>query len=255
MATDDRRAQAQLGNAKEQEIHHIKDKKGEKIHLRNEDIKPEATLYIKGCEDCEIDFVSKCTKIMIEGCRRCTVSLRGRILTNIAEVWKCADFKMHITSDVRTLQLDICRNLSIEFGSRDHMKNVVWAGVYNMSIAFQDEPQTPPYINGFDHMKLQYPDLSPITDQFYVRIVKGEILAEQVVRLANGYPTTEREAQAFDTQKEQNEKNAEEFIRKRLADAGVTLGRKKKEGPKVGRNEPCACGSGKKAKKCCAASA
>jgi len=256
MATvEDRTAQAQLGNAKEQEIHYIKDKKGEKILLKNDDVKPEATLYIKGCEDSEIDFAAKCTKVMIEGCRRCKVIIRGRILTNITEVWKCADASIAVTADVRTLQLDICRNLTVEFGSREHLKNVIWAGVYNLSISFQDEPHTPPYVSGFDHMKETYPDLSPITDQFFIRVVKGELLAEQVVRLANGYPTTEREAQEFDTNKEKNEKNAEEFIKKRLADAGITLGKKKADGPKVGRNDPCTCGSGKKAKKCCAASA
>lgn len=252
---DDRRAQANLGNAKEQEIHHVRDKKGEKIVLRNEDVKPEATLYIRGCEDSEIEFNAKVTKIMIEQCRRCKIVLSGKILTNIAEVWKCADLDMTVSTDVRTLQVDICRNFNLAFDTREHLKNVVWAGVFNMSITFKEEPQTAPYVTGFDQMKVTYPDLSPITDQFYVRIVNGEILSEQVVRLANGYPTTEREAQAFDNQKEQNEKNAEEFIKKRLAEAGITLGKKKTEGEKVGRNDPCKCGSGKKSKKCCAVSA
>lgn len=110
-----------MGNAKEQEIHHIKGLKGEKVHLANEHVKPEATLYVKGCEDCEIHFDAKCTKIMIgmwcihcgsklivhqEGCRRTKVVLRGRILTNIVEVWKCADFN-----------LDVC--VSNQSGSRN----------------------------------------------------------------------------------------------------------------------------------------
>jgi len=251
-SVEDRKAQAQLGNAKEQEIHHIKGLKGEKVELNNEGVKPEATLYVKGCEDCEIVFNAKCTKIMIEGCRRCTVTLHGRILTNIVEVWKCADFKLDITADVRTLQLDICRNLALGFASREHMKNVIWAGVYNLSIGFHDEPSFTPYVSGFDHMKEKYTDLNPIHDQFIVRILEGAITAEQVVRLSNGYPTTEREAQLFDSQKEQNEKNAEDFIKKKLADAGITLHAKKREGEKVGRNELCKCGSGKKFKKCCA---
>jgi hypothetical protein len=256
MATlEDRKAQAQLGNAKEQEIHHLRDKKGEKISLKNEDIKPEATLYIKGCEDTEIEFNAKCTKIMIEQCRRCKFNLKGRILTNIVEIWKCADVGANISADIRTLQLDICRNLTLSFASRDHVNNVIWAGVYNMSISFVDEPDTPAFVSGFDQMKVQYTDLNPIHDQFIVRIINKEIVSEQVVRLANGYPTTEREAQAFDNQKEQNEKNAEEFIKKRLADAGISLGRKKTDEPKVKPNEKCKCGSGKKAKKCCAAPA
>jgi SEC-C motif-containing protein len=34
---------------------------------------------------------------------------------------------------------------------------------------------------------------------------------------------------------------------------GVAMGTIKRDEPKVGRNEPCRCGSGKKAKKCCGA--
>jgi len=250
-STDDRKAQAQLGNAKAQDIHHVKDQKGQKILLAADAIKPEATLYIKGCEDTEIVFTGKCTKIMIEGCRRTKVALKGRIITNVVEVWKCADFDLHLSSDVRTLQLDICRNLTLDFATRDHLNNIIWAGVYNLSIKFLDEPDFPPYVSGFDHMKPQYPDLNPIHDQFIVRNLKGEITSEQIVRLTNGYPTTEREATEFDNNTEQNAKNAEDFVRKRLLDAGITLGKKKAEGPKVGRNDPCTCGSGKKSKNCC----
>jgi len=251
---EERKAQAQLGNAKEQEIHHVKGVKNSTVVIKNEDIKPEATLYVKGCEDCVIDFNAKCTKIMIEGCRRCTVTLKGRILTNIVEVWKCADFKLGVHADVRTLQLDICRNLDLSFPSKESMNNIIWAGVYNMSIKFHDDaPDATPYVSGYDQMKEQYSDLNPIHDQFIVRALQGQVTAEQIVRLANGYPTTEREAQQFDTQKEQNEKNAEDFIKKRLADAGIKLHAKKNDAQKVGRNDPCTCGSGKKAKKCCAA--
>jgi len=252
---EERKAQAQVGNAKEQIIHHIRDKKGETVHIRDADIKPESTLYVKGCEDCEINFHAKCTKVMIEGCRRCKFTLKGRILTNIAEVWKCADTNVAITAEIKTLQLDICRNLALTFETRDNLHNIVWAGVYNLSIDFKDEPQTAPHVTGYDQMKEKHADLNPIHDQFIVRNLKGDITSEMVVRLANGYPTTEREAQEFDTQKEKNEKNAEEFIRKKLLDSGITLGKKKAEGKKVGRNDPCTCGSGKKAKKCCAASA
>lgn len=40
----------------------------------------------------------------------------------------------------------------------------------------------------------------------------------------------------------------------RFVDAqGVHTGPIRREGPKIGRNDPCACGSGKKFKKCCAA--
>jgi len=245
---DPRRAQAQVGNAKEQDLHSVFGKKGEDVTILQKDIKPEATLYIKGCEDSNIHFHGKCTKVMIEGCRRCKFKLGGKIITEIAEVWKCTDSEIAVSTEVKTLQLDICRNLKVNFDSRDHLHNVVWAGVYDMSLAFVDEPEVPPLITGFEQLKPSYPDLNPIFDQFYTRIVDKEILTEQVVRLQNGYPTTEREAKEFDEQKEKNAKNAEDFLTARLAAAGITLGKKK---PKVPRNSPCDCDSGKKAKHCC----
>lgn len=251
-AQDAKKAQAQLGNAKEQEIYPITGKKGETVLVSAEQLKAEHTLFIKGCEDCTIEIRGRCTKIMIEGCRKSKIHLYSRIFTNIVEVWKCADVFLNVQADVRTLQLDLCRNLETKFANRDAFPNITWAGVYNLSIAFDDEAGKAPLVTGFDEMKPQYPDLNPIYDQFIMRVLNGEVTSEQVLRLANGYPTTEREAQAFDTQKEQNEKNAEDFIKQRLAESGITLGNKKKAtGPKVGRNDPCPCNSGKKAKNCC----
>jgi len=250
-AKDAKKAQAQLGNAKEQEIYAITGKKGETIVVSQDVLKAENTLFIKGCEDCTIEIRGRCTKIMIEGCRKSKIHLHSRIFTNIVEVWKCADVLLNVQSDVKTLQLDLCRNLETKFANRAAFPNITWAGVYNLSIAFDDEAGKEPHVTGFDQMKPSYPDLNPIYDQFIMRVMNGEITTEQVVRLANGYPTTEREAQEFDTQKEKNDKNAEDFIKQKLAESGITLGKKKAAGPKVGRNDPCPCGSTKKSKNCC----
>ena len=40
---------------------------------------------------------------------------------------------------MKTLQLDLCRNLETRFTTRNNLPNITWAGVYNMSIAFDDE--------------------------------------------------------------------------------------------------------------------
>jgi len=250
-AKEARKAQAQLGNAKEQEIYPVANQKGQTILVKDA-LKPEHTLLIKGCEDCTIEVRGRCTKIMIEGCRRTKIHLHSRILTNIVETWKCVDSLLDIQAEVKTLQLDLCRKLETKFSTRSMLPNIVWAGVYDLSIAFDDEPTATPHVTGFDHMKPEYPDLNPIHDQFIIRLMKDEIVSEQIVRLANGYPTTEREAQEFDTATTKNEKNAEEFVRNRLKESGINLGKKKPTGPKVGRNDPCPCGSTKKSKNCCA---
>jgi len=251
-AKEAKKAQAQLGNAKEQEIYSIMNQKGQTILVKDDVLKPENTIFIKGCEDCTIEIRGRSTKIMIEGCRRTKIHLHSRIITNIVEAWKCVDSLLNIQAEVKTLQLDLCRKLETQFSTRTMLPNIVWAGVYDLSIAFDDEPNTSPHLTGFDQMKPDYPDLNPIHDQFIIRMLKGEIASEQIVRLANGYPTTEREAQEFDTSTEKNQKNAEEYIKTRLKDSGITLGKKKPTGPKVGRNDPCPCGSKKKSKNCCA---
>jgi len=73
-----------------------------------------------------------------------------------------------------------------------------------------------------------------------------------VVRLQNGYPTTEREAKEFDERIAREDKEKEEYFRKLVKFAAPKLGIKDdKKRPKVGRNAPCPCGSDKKFKSCC----
>ena len=52
-------------------------------------------------------------------------------------------------------------------------------------------------------MKIIYPNFDPTLDQFIIRFVSDKLRSERVVRLENGYPTTEREAKAFDDRQEE----------------------------------------------------
>ena len=63
----------------------------------------------------------------------------------------------------------------------------------------------------------EVPDFKERFDQFIIRYVKGKLLQELVVRLKNGFPTTEREAAAFDEQKEKNDRLYEAHVRKMLS--------------------------------------
>merc|ERR1712098_715346 len=54
----------------------------------------------------------------------------------------------------------------------------------------------------------EVPDFKERFDQFIIRHVKGKLIQELIVRLENGFPTTEREAAAFDAQKEKNDNAA-----------------------------------------------
>jgi len=77
------------------------------------------------------------------------------------------------------------------------------------------------------------------------RWLSRDARSEGVVRLARLLEKTGREAEARALM--QREKARQRELEARIAGTFV------REAPKVGRNDPCACGSGKKAKKCCGA--
>ncbi len=105
---------------------------------------------------------------------------------------------------MKTLQLDLCRRLETKYITRDNLPNITWAGVFDLSIAFDDErmpflfniidinktvavyfivffpANEPPHVTGYDHMKVDYPDINPIHDQFVMRVMQGKIVTEQV---------------------------------------------------------------------------
>jgi len=236
-----KKLQAQLGNPKEQAAKYILGKRGVKERLGEDSHQPQATVYFKNCHDCEFVLDAMCTKVLIEDCHNCTVTFNEKVITNTVDVWKCNDSYLRINTKVGTLQADICKKLKVDFNTKDNFTSLVWAGVHDLSLNFLDSGEK--LESGFAQMQQQYPDLNEGIDQFIVRFVKGELLSEQIVRLKNGYPTTEREAKAFDEKQE-------ELIQKLAKEAGISIGRKKAE--KIPPNATCPkCSSGKKYKKCC----
>jgi len=68
-------------------------------------------------------------------------------------------------------------------------------------------------------MKKLHPDINDQFDQFIVRWLKDEtgkqiLKSEQIVRLANGFPTTEREAADWDEKAKANKLTMEAYVRK-----------------------------------------
>ena len=56
-----------------------------------------------------------------------------------------------------------------------------------------------------------------------------------------------------DFEKEFQRKKQRELEQARMAGAGDMQVQQRRVGEKIGRNDPCPCGSGKKYKKCCGA--
>ncbi|EFA86578.1 hypothetical protein PPL_00379 [Heterostelium album PN500] len=249
---EDKKADAQLGSgAKDQEVFFVKDENKVTKEL-DKSVSPKATVYFKGCKDGNYTISARVVKILIEACQRCTFTFKGRIFTNTIEAWKTVDLNLHkgitksciLNDQVKTLQVDMTSRMNVHFDTRASLHSLVWSGVNDMKLRFVDEKDFI-YQTGFEQMKQQYPgtELSFTVDQFTTRIVKGDLITEQIVRLSNGYPTTEREAREFDSNSEANAKKAEEYVRSRLKESGITLGTLGMAKKETGRNDACPCNS------------
>lgn len=195
---------------------------------------------------------SDTTKIFIEGCDKVNFTFNGRVITQTVEVWKCNDFAMKANTAIKTLQIDLTNKADIQFEKADHFNRIVWAATEDLKLAFDDNEEHKLEV-GTKKMIEVNPNVKAETDQFIIRLLpnkltgKLQLLNELIVRLENGFPTTERESRQFEEKQEANlQKLARDLLGKE-----IKIGKKKDVGPKVSRNDPCTCGSGKKYKKCC----
>jgi len=118
---------------------------------------------------------------------------------------------------------------------------MVWAGVHDLTLRFDKEDHT--LKTGYAQMEALYGNLNYTIDQFIIRWIKDELLTERIIRLDNGFPTTEREKKIYDERQEL-------AMQKLAQEAGITIGKKKEK--KIPPNSICPkCNSGQKYKKCC----
>lgn len=185
-------------------------------------------LYFKSCRDCKykiahnVEFV----KILIEDCHNCEISLHGPIKTNVLEVWRNNNLVLTVDTEVHTLQADLCEGLNITYTHKGFLGSLVQAGIKDLSVQFEDYPELN-FKSGVHVLRDEYPDLDDRLDQFITRFVKdleNKLTTEKIIRLDNGFHTTEREKHEWDAQKEKNDKNTEDAVRKMLKLAGPTIG-------------------------------
>jgi hypothetical protein len=193
--------------------------------------KKKTTIYWKGCRDSKYKIVQNVTtvKILIEDCHNCVIHLNGPITTSVVEIWRCDDLTVHIDTEIFTLQCDLCNNLTLSYLHKIQLGSIVQAGINKMRVNFKDYDNLS-FDTGFNILKddPKYQDkdlpLNEKTDQFITRFVDGELLTELILRDSKGFYTTEREKDAFDAQKDKNDKATEEALRKMLKIAGPTIG-------------------------------
>lgn len=212
-----------------------------------------ATVFLKNNKNGKYTVDGACTKILIESCKDCEITLNGRINTEMVELWRCDNITLVMNTKVKTLQVDLANHITARFTEKTNFSQIIWAGVHNFDITIgSDSLKTGVELVNTEEIE----DFKENFDQFIVRYLKNRLVEELVVRLDNGFPTTEREASAFDEQKEKNDKLYEAHVRKLISTKTSGISDKldllsKKEIKKVGRNDPCPCGSSKKYKKCC----
>ena len=192
------------------------------------------------CHECEYTIDATFTKLFIQSCTKCKFIIKDKIVSATMDVYCASDLDCVFESPVLTLQVDQCNHTRFAFPNPEHFKMVIWAGCEKLSVRAGDKELH----TGMTEMSKEFQNLRADIDQFKIHMRFGEIINERVMRLDNGYPTTHREAGEFDKRQEAN-------IQKLAESLGITIHNKKATGPKVGKNEPCPCGSGKKYKNCC----
>ncbi|KAL6047362.1 DUF1186 domain-containing protein [Balamuthia mandrillaris] len=253
-----KRIQSQFGNPKPTEAKYLLGQVGQTETLTKQELNAKATLYFKNCKDCHYTINSRCVKVLIEGCENCTVQLNRAVTTGTVEIWKCNGSKLSINTDIGTVQADLCEDLHIEYHEKEHLGRIVWAAMNNFLVTFKSDAELR-LQTGFEQMKEMFPNTSRFDiDQFIIRFVEGQLRTEEVKRLENGFPTTEREIAEFEELKKRNDAAYLQKVRELVKESPHLLHGLKRNTPtrtntkQVGRNEKCPCNSGKKYKKCCA---
>ena len=252
------------------------------VRVEQESIDKKTTIFISNCRDCEVVVDAMCTKIMMQGCVGTKLVCNGVVLTNSVEIWSCEDVELEVNEIlVATLQVDLCTNLRVRYSRRKLFHKMIWAAVENYTISFGDDdecqqqqsenpsssssPSLSSFANGYEEMIARYPG-----ETFQKNIAQfidskeedGKIRSQKLLRLQNGFPTTEREQEEFDQRSEKNKKLAEEHYRgivkivdkdKDLQKLGIKTVKKGdgEQKEKIKPNESCSCNSRKKYKKCC----
>jgi hypothetical protein len=205
-----------LGKSRAQSMKIYSQEKDKQELITSADLHVRATLYIKRCTNSTYIVDTECTKVLIEGCNGCVIILRKDIKTEILEVWRCTSCIVVIDTTVKTLQLDLCKSVELRFSNEKNLGAIIWAGAYDLNITFLNN-EALNFVTGYTQMKEKYPSINDTIDQFIIRFIEGQLKTEQIIRLTNGYPTTQREADAFEAEQQKNKKLAEEYLSKIVA--------------------------------------
>ena len=249
---------AMVGNAQSQQMKAFSNIIGGEQTITEKQCSPQTTLAFSACCDATFILEAYCAKVFIQNCENCSFifKVEGKILTETIEMHRCVDSKLEIFTRVGTLQVDQCVNCSCTIDKVDNFGNpsmmrkgrefgkdgrVIWAGCENLKVKVASDE----VVGDFDAEAKVDLTANIERTQYKVSYDGLNVLrSEKVTRLANGFPTTKRE--------DDEHVRREEAALQGMADKmGITIKPKEDKAVKQEPNAPCACGSGKKYKKCC----
>ena len=166
-------------------------------------------------------------KLMVSDCKGCAVRVPAgaRIITSVLEVWSCSDVTLEVGVELGTLQIDLCTGVQLRYAQLSFLGQMVQAGVHGMSVAFGDAAARN-FETGIAELRKTEPELraEDRDTQFVTRLVEGELLTEQIIRLANDFPTTRREKALHDAEAAKKEAALSEIAASMLSGVGDKLG-------------------------------
>eukprot|EP01083_Nonionella_stella_P173614 599427_1 len=230
--------QALLGNAKAANTKSYNGQTGVTATLSQSDVDSKATLVFQQCSDCTYTLTTLCTKVFVLCCRNFELVVDAKIVTQTLEIFKCDDVRVKTSQNIHTVQVDMSDKVAMRFDSRPNFRSVIWAGCEDISVEVAGDRLA----SGFTECQVDFADLHIERSQFKMHYVQDKLYNDKLIRLDNGFPTTKRELDEF-------ERKQEAQLQEMAAKMGVTIGKKKKAEQKVGRNDKCPCGTGKKYKK------
>mmetsp|Transcript_21407 Transcript_21407/g.50327 ORF Transcript_21407/g.50327 Transcript_21407/m.50327 type:complete len:387 (+) Transcript_21407:39-1199(+) len=223
MATKEEKAEM-LRNAKEKAIELEKNNKlnqhiVEKLMGASSvlsDMPEKSNVLIRDNKDSSITLPAGAAlvKLSIQGCSKCTVTLEAcTISTGTIELWDCRDVELKLATTIGTLQLDMNRNLTVEYAKKEHLGQIVQAGCMGFALKVLEDGTD--LQMGLAELRAAHPDkvINDTTDQYITRYIEGKLLTEEILRLHNDYPTTAREKAQFDSQTDKKAEALEDMVR------------------------------------------
>lgn len=197
--------------------HEITKHKGGDVVVSTADLPECCVLHFK--TNANTNFVVEAkgvVKLMVETCRGCTITIKNPLVTGHCEVWSCKNTTLYLEVGVPTLQVDMCKGLTIGFPERVHLGQIVQAAVQDMKVEFRRCPEDN-FETTFAKLQAENPELEDDdkSTQFITRFVEGELMTEKVIRMINDYPTTLRESKSFTAKGQATEEKVEEFMKQR----------------------------------------